>query len=90
MQTYDTKAKQRLGAVLRSQGVEDTQPLTFLSDGGETVRALPAQLHPQVEHLLDWVHLTMHLAVLGQYLKSLLRLDQEVGTGSQRKLGRVK
>src|SRR4029453_6841848 len=38
VQTYDTKSKQRLGAVLQSQGVLDTQPLTFLSDGGETVR----------------------------------------------------
>ena len=88
VQTYDTKAKQRLRAVLQSQGVEDTQPLTFLSDGGETVRALPVQLHPQSEHLLDWVHLTMRMTVLGQYIKSLLRLDQEVGAGIQRKLER--
>ena len=39
VQTYDTTAKQRLYAVLQSQGVQDQQPLTFLSDGGETVRA---------------------------------------------------
>jgi hypothetical protein len=90
VQTYDTKAKQRLRAVLQSQGVEDTQPLTFLSDGGDTVRALPMQLHPQSEHLLDWVHLTMRLTVLGQYIKGLLSLDQDVGAGIQRKLERVK
>jgi hypothetical protein len=30
VQSYDTKAKQRLGAVLQSQGVQDTQRLTFL------------------------------------------------------------
>ena len=90
VQTYDTKAKQRLRAVLQSQSVEDTQPLTFLSDGGETVRALPMQLHPQSEHLLDWVHLTMRLTVLGQYIKSLLHLDHEVGAGIQRKLKSVK
>lgn len=53
VQSYDTKTKQRLGAVLQSQGVQDQQPLTFLSDGGETVRALPMQLHPQSEHLLE-------------------------------------
>jgi hypothetical protein len=41
VQSYDTKAKRRLGAVLQSQGVQDQQPLTFLSDGGDTVRALP-------------------------------------------------
>ena len=57
VQSYDTKAKQRLTAVLQSQGVHDKQPLTFLSDGGDTVRNLPVQLHSQSEHLLDWVHL---------------------------------
>jgi hypothetical protein len=90
VQGYDTKAKQRLGAVLQSQGVQDTQPLTFLSDGGETVRTLPMQLHPQSEHLLDWVHLTMRMTVLGQYIKGLLRLDREVGEGIQQKLESVK
>jgi hypothetical protein len=34
-----------------------------LSDGGETVRTLPAQLHPQAKHLLDWVHLVRQEAV---------------------------
>ena len=50
VQSYDTKAKQRLRAVLQSQGVPDSQQLTFLSDGGETVRNLPLQLYPQAEH----------------------------------------
>jgi hypothetical protein len=90
VQSYDTKAKQRLQAVLQSQGVQDMQPLTFLSDGGETVRALPTQLHPQAEHLLDWVHLTMRMTVLGQYIKGLLHLDRVVGAGIQKKLERVK
>jgi hypothetical protein len=90
VQTYDTKAKQRLCSVLRSQGVEDPQFLTFLSDGGDTVRGLPAQLHPQAEHLLDWVRLTMRMAVLGQYLKGLLHLDRVVGTGIQKTLESVK
>ena len=90
VQSYDTKAKRRLRAVLHSQGVQDTQPLTFLSDGGESVRALPAQLHPQSEHLLDWVHLTMRLTVLGQYIKGLLRLDRVVGTGIHKTLESVK
>jgi hypothetical protein len=63
VQSYDTKAKQRLGAVLQAQGVQDSQPLTFLSDGGETVRTLPLQLYPRSEHLLDWVHLVRQEAV---------------------------
>src|SRR5712692_6802846 len=77
VQTYDTKPKQRLGAVLQAQGVHDTQPLTFLSDGGETVRTLPGQLHPQAEHLIDWFHVTMRVTVLGQYIRGLIRLNRE-------------
>ena len=88
--SYDTKAKQRLGAVLQSQGAQDARPFTFLSDGGETVRALPMQLHPQSEHLLDWIHLTMRVTVLGQYSKGLLPLDREVGEGLLRQLESVK
>jgi hypothetical protein len=79
-----------LGAVLQAQGLQDSQPLTFLSDGGETVRTLPVQLHPQSEHLLDWVHLTMHVTVLGQYLKGLIRLDRVAGEGIQQRLNSVK
>jgi hypothetical protein len=63
VQTYDTKPKHRLCQVLQSQGVQDHQPLTFLSDGGETVRHLPLQLHPEAEHLLDWFHLVRQEAV---------------------------
>jgi len=63
VQSYDPKAKQRLRVVLQSQGVQDHQPLTFLSDGGETVRNLPGSLHPQSVHLLDWFHLVRQEAV---------------------------
>jgi len=70
--------------------VEDTQPLTFLSDGGETVRNLPLQLYPRSEHLLDWVHLTMRMTVLGQYIKGLICLDRVVGEGIRKRLNSVK
>ncbi len=42
------------------------QQLTFLSDGGDTVRDLQLYLNPQAEHLLDWFHVTMRLTVLQQ------------------------
>jgi hypothetical protein len=90
VQTYDTNPTQRLSALLQSQGVQDTQPLTFLSDGGETVRHLPGQLHPQATHLIDWFHLTMRVTSLGQYLKGLIRLNQEVGAIIQKTLESVK
>ena len=32
------------------------QQLTFLSDGGDTVRDLQLFLSPEAEHLLDWFH----------------------------------
>ena len=46
----DTKPKRRLHEVLRSQGVLPRQHVTFFSDGGDTVRELPAYLHPHSEH----------------------------------------
>lgn len=51
----DTKPKRRLHEVLQSQGVLPRQQVTFLSDGGDTVRELPAYLHPHSEHSLGLV-----------------------------------
>jgi hypothetical protein len=62
----DTKPKRRLHEVLRSQGVLPRQHVTFLSDGGDTVRELPAYLHPHCEHILDWFHIAMRVEQLSQ------------------------
>ena len=56
VQTYDQKPKRRLFEVLQSQGHQLNQQITFLSDGGDTVRDLQLYLNPQAEHLLDWFH----------------------------------
>jgi hypothetical protein len=90
VQSYDTKATLRLTAVWQAQGVQDSQPPTFLSDGGETVRNLPLQPSPQSQHLLDWVHLTMRMTVLGQYIKGLIRVDRVRGEGVRKRLESVK
>jgi hypothetical protein len=37
---YDPKPKRRLFDVLKSQGLQANQDVTFLTDGGEEVRAL--------------------------------------------------
>ena len=37
---YDTKPKRRLFETLKSQGMQMNQAVTFLSDGGDTVRDL--------------------------------------------------
>jgi len=40
VQTYDTKPKRRLFEVLEAQGMQANQAVTFVTDGGEDIRAL--------------------------------------------------
>ena len=75
VQRFDTKPKRRLFAVLKAQGMKNNQQVTFLSDGGETVRNLPLNLHPQGEHVLDWFHVTMRLTVMGQMMQGMKESD---------------
>jgi hypothetical protein len=77
VQTLDTKPKRRLFEVLKSQGHQMNQQITFLSDGGDTVRDLQLYLNPQAEHLLDWFHLAMRLTVMQQSAKSLPLIIQD-------------
>lgn len=44
--SYDCKPKRRLFDVLRSQGLQPNQDVTFLTDGGEEIRALTERLPP--------------------------------------------
>ena len=67
--SYDQKPKRRLFEVLKSQGMQMNQQVTFLSDGGDNVRELQLYLNPQAEHLLDWFHITMRLTVMNQMAK---------------------
>jgi hypothetical protein len=71
VQTFDPKPKRRLFEVVQSQGLQMNQQLTFLSDGGDTVRDLQLSMSPEAEHLLDWFHLAMRLPVLQQTAKGL-------------------
>jgi hypothetical protein len=68
---YDTKPKRRVFEVLKSQGRQMNQQITFLSDGGDTVRQLQLDLNPQAEHLLDWFHGAMRVTVMMQMAKGL-------------------
>jgi hypothetical protein len=77
VQTLDTKPKRRLFEVLKSQGHQMNQQITFLSDGGDTVRDLQLYLNPHAEHLLDWFHLAMRLTVLQQIAKSMPEKTRE-------------
>jgi hypothetical protein len=80
---YDEKPKRRLYESLLSQGLESGQPVTFFSDGEDTLRQLQMYLSPQSELILDWFHITMKLAVITQMRKSL------VGTEAAAWLGEV-
>lgn len=68
---YDEKPKRRLYEVLKSQGMQMNQQVTFLSDGAENVRTLQYDLNPQAEYILDWFHITMRLTVMRQMAKGL-------------------
>ena len=59
VQTYDTKPKRPLFELMKSQGLQANQQVTFLSDGADDLRELPLYLSPESEHWLDWFHVAM-------------------------------
>ncbi len=87
---YDGKPKRRLFEMLQSQGLQPNQEVTFLTDGGEEVRALTERLSPEAEHVLDWFHITMRLTVLGQYAKGVAQHDKAAGIRLQESLDSIK
>src|SRR5258708_25586521 len=68
---YDDKPRRRVFQTLKSQGLQMNQDITFLSDGGDTVRDLQFYLSPISEHILDWFHITIRLTVMQQMGKGL-------------------
>lgn len=87
---YDQKPKRRLVEVLKSQGLQANQDVTFLTDGGEEVRALTEFVTPEAEHVLDWLHIAMRLTVLEQYARGVAHHDEDEGARLLRELERVK
>jgi hypothetical protein len=62
---HDRKPKRRLFELLKAQGLQANQDVTFLADGGEEVRALTELVTPEAEHVLVWwFHIAMRLTVL--------------------------
>jgi hypothetical protein len=87
---YDTKPKRRLVDVLASQGFQPNQDITFLTDGGEEIRALTEGIGPCSEHVMDWFHITMRLTLLEQYAKGVAHHDQAIGNQLQDDIKRIK
>jgi hypothetical protein len=90
VRTFDTKPKRRLFELLKSQGMQLNQQMTFLTDGGESVRDLQEFLNPEAEHWLDWFHITMRLTVLGQYTKGVEKQNATLAVKAEKALTRIK
>jgi hypothetical protein len=58
VQTHDDKPERRLFEVLRAQNLRINQDLTFLTDGGNSVRSFLDGISPCAEHYLDWFRAT--------------------------------
>jgi len=86
----DDKPKRRVFEVLRSQGMQMNQQVTFLSDGADTVRDLQLYLNPNAEHILDWFHITMRITVMRQMTKGLGPPGSELREATLKELERVK
>jgi hypothetical protein len=88
--TYDSKPKRRLFDLLKSQGLQANQDVTFLTDGGEEIRALAERVTPESEHVLDWFHITMRLTVLCQYARGVAHHNEAAGQTLLAELERIK
>lgn len=87
---YDRKPKRRLFDVLKSQGLQANQDVTFLTDGGGEVRALTELVTPASEHVLDWFHITMRVTVLTQFIRGVAHHDEIKGAELLKSLERIK
>ena len=75
--TVDAEPRRRLQELLAEQGLQMNQEITFLTDGGDTVRAMAGEVAPFADHIIDWFHITMRLTVLGQYVRGLAHHDED-------------
>jgi len=71
VQSHDKKPRRRLHEVLKDQGWQENQQITFMTDGGDTVINMARDMAPASEHILDWFHITMRITVMHQYVKGL-------------------
>ncbi|RUS92295.1 hypothetical protein DSM106972_099550 [Dulcicalothrix desertica PCC 7102] len=81
--SYDTKPQRRIFEVLKSQGMQMNQQVTFLSDGEESIRELQYYLNPNAEHILDWFHITMRITVMTQIAKGITKEDVDLDISSE-------
>lgn len=90
VQSHDAKPKRRLHEVLKDQGWQENQPVTFMTDGGDTVINMALHMAPASEHILDWFHITMRITVMQQYVKGLGHHNEEDAESLARLLRQIK
>jgi hypothetical protein len=64
--------------------------VTFLTDGGDEVRALTEFVTPAGEHVLDWFHITMRITVLTQFIRGIAHHDETKGAELLKSMERIK
>ncbi|WP_180902655.1 ISKra4 family transposase [Martelella soudanensis] len=90
VQSHDDKPKRRLHEVLKDQGWQENQMVTFMTDGGDTVIKMARHMAPASEHILDWFHITMRITVMQQYVKGLAHSNPEEAEAISRLLRQIK
>jgi hypothetical protein len=90
VRSQDADPKRRFCEMLQRQGLPTDQPVTVLTDGGDSVRALASDLPTGSEHHLDWFHVAMRLTVLGQYARGLTHYNPLEAAALQDRLERIK
>ena len=88
--SQDADPRRRFCEVLRRQGLPADQPVTVLTDGGDSVCALVGDLPAGSEHMLDWFHVAMRLTGLGQYARGMAHYNPLEATALQDRLERIK
>jgi hypothetical protein len=66
---------QRMQRFVSNEGIRSDQPVTFLSDGGDTVRQAQTGFGQLGEYVLDWFHISMRFQNLVQLAKGLEETD---------------
>src|SRR5690242_7209672 len=89
VRSQDAAPKRRFREMLRRQGLPTDQPVTVLTDGGDSVRALVGDLPAGSERQLDWFHVAMRLTGLGQYAKGLAHYSPLEAAALQHRLDRI-
>jgi hypothetical protein len=90
VRSQDAAPKLGLREVLRSQWLPADQPVTVLTDGGDSVCAFVGDLPSGSEHHLDWFHIAMRLTRLGQYARGLAHYNPIEAAALQDRLEQIK